>query len=83
MGARVGLTSRVAFVSAGDIRLLGVDGTRNRGTQTGIRGEGGVRLEGRGAAVELFVAGERRVDPYPLEFGDATWFTAGFRLLSR
>ena len=83
VGARVGLTSRVALVSAGDIRFLGVDGTRNRGTQTGIRGEGGVRIEGRGAAVELFVAGERRVDPYPLEFGDATWFTAGFRLLSR
>jgi hypothetical protein len=51
--------------------------------QTGFRAEGGVRIEGRGAASELFVAGERRIDPYPLEFGHATWFTAGFRLLSR
>ena len=32
--------------------------------------------------VELFVAGERRIDPYPLEFATATWVTAGFRLLS-
>jgi hypothetical protein len=81
--ARVGVSPRVALVSAGDVRLLGVDGTRNRGTQAGVRGEGGVRIEGRGAAVELFLAGERRIDPYPLEFGTATWLTAGFRLLSR
>jgi hypothetical protein len=42
-----------------------------------------VRLTGSGAAVELFLAVERRIDPYPLEFGSATWATAGFRLLSR
>jgi hypothetical protein len=60
-----------------------VDGSQNRGTQTGVRGEGGVRLEGRAGAVELYVAAERRIDPYPLEFNVDHWIGAGFRLLSR
>ena len=70
------------FVGVG-ARLMAVDGSRDRGNQTGFRAEGGVRLDGRAAAVELFVASERRIDPYPLEFGTANWMTAGFRLLSR
>ena len=74
---------RVAAISGATLQLLGVDGTRGRGTQTGFRGEGGVRVTGRAGAVELFVAGERRVDPYPLDFTVDTWFSAGFRLLSR
>lgn len=69
--------------AGGGVRYLGVDDTRERGNQVGYRAEGGVRLEGSGAAVELFIAGERRIDPYPLEFGTATWFSAGFRLMSR
>jgi hypothetical protein len=79
----VHLRPGVGLVLAAGARHLGVDGSRNRGGQTGYRAEGGVRLEGRAGAVELFVAGERRIDPYPLETGAATWFTAGFRLLSR
>ena len=74
-------TYHVALVSSGGLRLVGVDGSLNRGTQTGARGEGGVRLSGTAAAIELFVAVERRVDPYPLQFGTANWFTAGFKLL--
>ena len=62
---------------------LGVDGTQNRGNQTGFRGEGGLRVEGGAGAMEFFLAVERRVDPYPLEFGTASWVTVGFRLLSR
>ena len=42
-----------------------------------------MRIQGRNAAVELFVAAERRIDPYPLEFGTVTWLTTGFKLLSR
>ena len=64
-------------------QVLGVDGSRNRGTQAGARGEGGVRIDGEKGAVELFLAVERRIDPEPLAFGSATWFTAGFRLLSQ
>ena len=80
--ARVALRPRVAFVSSGRLRILGVDGSRARGTQYGLRGEGAVRLEGDGAALEFFVAAERRVDPYQLEFSTAAWVAAGFRISS-
>ena len=42
-----------------------------------------MRFEGKLAAVELFLAVERRIDPYPLEFDTATWWSAGFKLLSK
>ena len=74
---------RVGVIAGGGLRLIGVNGTRDRGTQAGFRVEGGVHLAGKGAGVDLFVAGERRIDPSPLEFTTATWLTAGFRLLSR
>jgi hypothetical protein len=82
VAVRVALRPRVALVSAGGMRVVGVDGSRDRGTQYGYRGEGGVRLEGRGAALELFIAGERRIDPFQLEFSTVTWMTAGFRISS-
>lgn len=73
----------VGVLAAGGFRHLGVDGTAGRDGPNGFRAEGGVRFEGSGGAVELFVGAERRIDPYPLEFGTMTWMTAGFRLLSR
>jgi hypothetical protein len=75
------LSPRVAVVSEGSIRRLGVDGSAGRDAQTGARGEGGIRLSGRAAAVELFLAAERRIDPYPVEFGTTSWFSAGFRFV--
>jgi hypothetical protein len=82
VAARVAFRPRVAFVSSAGVRVVGVDGSRDRGTQYGYRGEGGVRLDGRGAALQLFVAAERRIDPYQLEFSTATWATVGFRISS-
>jgi hypothetical protein len=79
----VPIRSRVGLIAGAGLRVLGVDGSAGRGTQTGFRAEGGVRIDGPAGAVELFVAGERRIDPYQLEFGTATWSTVGFRLLSR
>lgn len=73
----------IGVLAAGGVRYLGVDDTVPRDGQTGYRAEGGFRFEGGGGAVELFVAAERRIDPYPLEFGTATWMSAGFRLSSR
>ena len=73
----------VGLMASGALRHLGVDGSRNRGGQTGFRAEGGVRFDGSAGAIEVFLAGERRIDPYPLEFTTATWFMAGFRFLSR
>ena len=74
---------RVGLLAAGNIRYLGVDGSLERGNQTGYRVEGGLRFEGDAGAIELFVGGERRIDPYPVEFGVAEWVTVGFRLLTR
>ncbi len=73
----------IGLVLAGGLRVLGVDASQGRGTQTGFRAEAAVRIDGPAGAVELFVAGERRIDPYQLEFGTLTWSTFGFRLLSR
>jgi hypothetical protein len=78
----VAMHQRLALLSSGTFRIVGVDGSRDRGTQYAARGEGGVRLDGRGAALELFVAAERRLDPYQLEFGTITWMTLGFRISS-
>ena len=80
VAARVALRPRVAAIARGGFRVLGVNGSRDRGTQYGYRGEGGMRVEGRGAALDLFVAVERRIDPYPLEFSTATWLITGFRI---
>jgi hypothetical protein len=81
-GDRV-LRPGIGVLAAGWIRHLGVDGSQARSGQTGLRGEAGVRFEGGAGAAELFVAAERRIDPYPLEFGTDAWFSAGFRLLTR
>ena len=92
--ARYPINKSWAVVGNGDLRILGVDDTvaqcgpadlclAHRGTQTGGRGEGGIRFEGKVAAVELFLAVEHRIDPYPLEFDTVTWWSAGFKLLSK
>ena len=81
--ARHQLRSAVDVIGAVSLRHMGVDGSRDRGGQTGYRGEGGMLFTGRAGAVELFLAVERRIDAYPLEFGSETWTSVGMRLLSR
>jgi hypothetical protein len=80
--ARVSLRPRVAVMATGAWRVIGVDGSRARGAQHGFRGEGGVRLAGGSATLDLFVAAEQRVDAYQLEFSTVRWLTAGFRISS-
>jgi hypothetical protein len=77
------LTPRFGVAGASSWRVVGTDDTRGRGTQFEGRLEAAIRLEGSGAAAELFIGAERRLDPYPIEFGTANWFLAGFRLESR
>ncbi len=77
------LTPRVTAMGGGSLRHLGVDGSRDRGAQTGFRADLGVGFDGRAGAIELFAAVERRIDPYQLEFGTATWTSVGLRVLSR
>lgn len=73
---------RASVLGGAELRRMGVDGTRNRGDQTGFRVEGGMRFDGRAGDLELVVAFERRIDPYQLEFNTASWLTAGFRVVS-
>ena len=77
------LHSHVALVGGGFLRRLTVDGSRGRGTQTGGRVDGGIRIDGTNGAVEFFLAVERRIDPYPLEFSTERWTSVGMRFLSR
>ncbi len=77
------LTSRFDVTAANTWRLVGVDGSRGRGTQLEGRVEGGVRMRGQAAAAELFIGAQRRIDPHAIEFGTASWFLAGLRLTSR
>ena len=79
----VPLRPALSFITSARLQLIAVDGTRQRGTQTGSRAEAGVRFAGEKGAVELIVAAERRVDPYPLEFSTLNWVSAGFRFVSR
>jgi hypothetical protein len=77
------VTPRYGFVFGGAFRVVGVDDTRDRGAQAGARIEAGVRMTGTAAAAELFIGAERRIDPYPLEFGTRSWFLAGLRVTTR
>lgn len=62
--------------------LIGVDSTvRSRGTQSGGKVEGGIRLNGTEGVVELFAGFERRIDADPLDFQSARWVFAGFRFV--
>jgi hypothetical protein len=73
----------VGVLASVDLHVIGVDGSRGRGTQTGVRAEGGLRFDGEMGAIELFAGVERRVDPEVLAFGTMRWVTFGFRLTSR
>ena len=80
---RRAMTSRVEIFAQGHGDVFGVDGTRDRGTQTGGRVEAGVRFTGRAGGLELFAGFERRIDADPLDFQAQRWAIAGFRLVSR
>lgn len=77
------LHPHLALVAGGFFRRLTVDDTHGRGNQTGGRVDGGVRIDGTRGAVEFFLAVERRIDPYPVEFGTVRWTSVGMRFLSR
>jgi hypothetical protein len=55
----------------------------SRGRQTGGRAEAGLRLVGRGGALELFVGYERVIDADAFQALPLSWGFAGFRLASK
>ena len=73
----------VGVLGSATLRQVGTNGLGNRGTQTGGRGEGGLRVSGKAATIELYLAVERVIDPYPTEFGTASYASVGMRLLTR
>jgi len=82
--ARHTINPIVGVFGRGDGELLGVDPTMyNRGTQYGVTGEGGLRINGRGAALEIFGGVERRPDAYPTSLDAQTWAMVGIRVVSR
>jgi hypothetical protein len=48
----------------------------------GGRIEGGVRVRGRAASLEIFGGYERRIDAYPTDRFRVRWFTAGARIVT-
>lgn len=78
------ITPRVGAFAQGSGQLIGVDETINgRGTQAGGVAEAGLRIAGRGGALEVFAGFERRIDAYPIGIESKQWALAGFRLVSR
>ena len=73
----------VGLLGSAMLRKVGTNGLGNRGTQTGGRGEGAVRVSGKAATIELYLAVERVIDPYPTEFGSVSYASVGMRLLTR
>jgi len=75
---------RLGVFAHASAQVFAVNGTiPDRGTQVGVLAEAGVRVTGRGGALEAFAGFERRVDAYPLDRVPQNWVLAGFRLLSR
>ncbi len=81
--ARQRVSASTHLIATANLRRLGVNGSRGRGDQTGFRAEGGMRFDGRAAALEAFVGVERRIDPDQLRFSTATWGLVGLRLVRR
>lgn len=73
----VGPRARWFAAGAGDF-VRGVAADRSKGS--GVRLEGGVRLPGAAASLELFGRYERRLDAYPAERGRVRFSGIGFRV---
>ena len=78
------IDDRIELVSIGTGILIGVnEQVAGRPNLCGGRIEGGVRINGTRAALELFAGYERRIDAFPTDRFRVRMFTAGFRLISR
>jgi hypothetical protein len=80
--ARHPLNARASLVASGYGEVRGVDHLVRGERVCGGWIEGGIRLNGRAAAVELFGGYERRVDAYPTDRFRVRMFTLGFRIVS-
>jgi hypothetical protein len=77
------VSARLGLFAMGSGEVFGVDDAiRGRDRVCGGRLEGGLRIDGDRAALELFLGYERRVDAFPTDRFRVRWVTAGFRILS-
>jgi len=78
------VNERIGVYARGTGEIFGIDAdSSRRNTQESGRIEGGVHVDGRGAAIELFAGFERRADAYPFEQLPLHWALAGFRLVNK
>lgn len=75
-----GRWSRWSLLAAGAVTALATTGSPSRGTLWGSWVEAGMRLDGRGGSLDLFVAHERRIDADPFDRETRSWALVGFRL---
>ena len=84
VSGRYSLTDSVEWIGGAEFTTIGVERTvRGRGTQRGGYVESGVRLAGGAAAVEFFLAFERRIDADARDLSPRSWAMLGFRLVPR
>lgn len=78
------INQRIGVFARGTGEMFGTDPLLStRGRLTGGKAEGGVRINGRAGALELFAGYQRRIDADPIDFQHRDWALAGFRLLSK
>ena len=77
------ISGRTSIIGTAYGDVYGVDHDSRARRVCGGRLEGGVRINGRKAAVELFAGYERRVDAYPTDRYRVRMFNAGFRVVSK
>ncbi|OFW27449.1 MAG: hypothetical protein A3H97_07470 [Acidobacteria bacterium RIFCSPLOWO2_02_FULL_65_29] len=76
------VSPHVAVYGMAHAEVYGVDRqVYNRSSQYGGRFEGGMRLTGKGGALELFGGYERVVDAHQFDLLPMSWGFAGFRLV--
>jgi hypothetical protein len=77
-------SDRLQWIGRGEGTVIGIiDTPEARARVCGGRLEGALRINGRAAAIELFVAYERRIDAFPTDRFRVRFTAVGFRLLSR
>jgi hypothetical protein len=78
------INPRLGVYAHGTGQMFGIDSSLStRSTQKEGRVEAGIRVNGPGAALEVFVGFERLIDADPLDRQAQRWTLAGFRIVTR
>ena len=84
VSGRYSLTDSVEWIGGAEFTTIGVERiVRRIINKSGGYVESGVRLAGGAAAVEFFLAFERRIDADARDLSPRSWAMLGFRLVPR